>query len=85
MGVEEETTLERELTELLEVERFEPPAEFRQGALLSDPAVYEEAAADPPGLVAAPGDRAARVDEASRARRSTSPTRPSTSGSPTAS
>jgi acetyl-CoA synthetase len=47
MGVEEETTLERELTELLEVERFEPPAGFRQGALLSDPAIYAEAAADP--------------------------------------
>jgi acetyl-CoA synthetase len=47
MGVEEQTSLEQELTELLEVERFEPPAEFRQGALLSDPAVYEEAAADP--------------------------------------
>ncbi len=47
MGVEEQTSLERELTELLEVERFEPPAEFRQGALLSDPAIYEEAAADP--------------------------------------
>jgi acetyl-CoA synthetase len=47
MGVEEQTSLERELTELLEMERFEPPAEFRQGALLSDPAIYEEAAADP--------------------------------------
>jgi acetyl-CoA synthetase len=39
--------LERELSALLEVERFEPPAEFRQQALWSDPAVYEEAAADP--------------------------------------
>ena len=47
MGVEEKETLERELTELLEVERFEPPAEFREQALLADPAVYEEAAADP--------------------------------------
>ena len=47
MGVEEETSLERELTELLEVERFEPPPEFRERALLGDPAVYEEAAADP--------------------------------------
>jgi len=47
MGVEEETSLERELTELLEVERFEPPSEFAAGALLADPAVYEEAAADP--------------------------------------
>ncbi len=39
--------LEQELTELLEVERFEPPEEFREAALWSDPAVYEEAAADP--------------------------------------
>ncbi len=41
------TDLERELSTLLEVERFEPPAEFRERALWSDPAVYEEAAADP--------------------------------------
>ncbi|HKI66811.1 MAG TPA: acetate--CoA ligase, partial [Solirubrobacterales bacterium] len=47
MGAEEETLLERELTELLEVERFEPPSEFVARALLADPAVYEEAAADP--------------------------------------
>jgi acetyl-CoA synthetase len=47
VGVEEQTSLEQELTELLEVERFEPPAEFRRQALLADPAVYEEAAADP--------------------------------------
>jgi acetyl-CoA synthetase len=39
--------LERELSALLEVERFEPSAEFRERALWSDPAVYEEAAADP--------------------------------------
>jgi len=39
--------LERELSALLEIERFEPPAEFRERALLSDPLVYEEAAADP--------------------------------------
>jgi acetyl-CoA synthetase len=47
MGVEEQEALERELAGLLEVERFEPPAEFRERALLADPAVYEEAAADP--------------------------------------
>jgi acetyl-CoA synthetase len=47
MGAQAETSLERELTELLEVERFDPPAEFATRALLSDPAVYEEAAADP--------------------------------------
>jgi len=39
--------LEQELEALLEVERFEPPAEFRERALWSDPAVYEEVAADP--------------------------------------
>jgi acetyl-CoA synthetase len=48
MGVAEREALGRELTELLEVERFEPPAGFREDALLSDPAVYDEAAADPP-------------------------------------
>ncbi len=47
MGVEQETALERELDRLLAVESFEPPPEFRAAALLSDPAVYEEAAADP--------------------------------------
>ncbi|HEX8958820.1 MAG TPA: acetate--CoA ligase, partial [Solirubrobacterales bacterium] len=48
MGVrEDEELLERELDELLAVESFEPPAGFRAASLLSDPAVYEEAAADP--------------------------------------
>ena len=39
--------LEQELEELLEVEKFEPPATFRERALWSDPAIYDEAAADP--------------------------------------
>jgi acetyl-CoA synthetase len=39
--------LERELDELLTVESFEPPPGFRAAALLSDPSVYAEAAADP--------------------------------------
>jgi acetyl-CoA synthetase len=39
--------LDRELADLLDVERFEPPADFREHALLNDPAVYEQAAADP--------------------------------------
>ena len=39
--------LERELSELLEQETFEPPEEFVKNALLSDPKIYEEAAADP--------------------------------------
>src|SRR5271166_1685058 len=50
MTTEEESAgdaLERELAGLLDVERFEPPAEFRQHALLKDAAVYEQAARDP--------------------------------------
>ena len=39
--------LDRELAELLEVERFAPLAEFREHALLNDPEVYEQAARDP--------------------------------------
>jgi acetyl-CoA synthetase len=41
------TDLEHQLESELEIERFEPPAEFRSQALWSDPAVYAEAAADP--------------------------------------
>jgi acetyl-CoA synthetase len=32
---------------MLEVERFEPPPSFQENALLNEPAVYEQAAADP--------------------------------------
>jgi acetyl-CoA synthetase len=39
--------LERELDSLLDVEKFEPSAAFRERALWSDPKIYEEAAADP--------------------------------------
>jgi acetyl-CoA synthetase len=39
--------LEQELASLLEVERFDPPEGFREKALWSDPAVYEEANKDP--------------------------------------
>ncbi|MGD1051521.1 MAG: acetate--CoA ligase [Solirubrobacteraceae bacterium] len=41
-----ELELERELASLLDVETFEPPAAFREHALLSDPAIYAEAEAD---------------------------------------
>jgi acetyl-CoA synthetase len=47
MGADEAAALERQLTELLEVERFEPPAEFAARALIDDPGIYAEAAADP--------------------------------------
>ena len=39
--------LEQQLEEMLSVERFEPPADFRARANWSDPKIYEEAAADP--------------------------------------
>ncbi|HEX5989345.1 MAG TPA: AMP-binding protein, partial [Solirubrobacterales bacterium] len=39
--------LERQLEEMLGIERFEPPESFRANALWNDPKVYEEAAADP--------------------------------------
>jgi acetyl-CoA synthetase len=41
-----EHDLDHELTELLDVEKFDPPAEFREHALLNDPAIYEEAERD---------------------------------------
>src|SRR5437899_12447943 len=41
--------LDSELAALLDVERFPPPREFREQALLEDPAVYEQAARDPLG------------------------------------
>src|SRR5580693_4099055 len=40
-------TLDDQLAKMLEVERFEPAAEFRERALLTDPSVYERAARDP--------------------------------------
>ncbi len=50
MGTEaEKESLERELESMLEIEKFEPPEEFRANASWSDPKVYEEAAADPEG------------------------------------
>ncbi|HEX4033533.1 MAG TPA: acetate--CoA ligase [Solirubrobacteraceae bacterium] len=42
----DELGLERELASLLDVKTFDPPAGFREHALLNDPAVYEEADAD---------------------------------------
>ncbi len=48
MATEERASgLEAQLDAMLEIEKFEPPAEFRERALWSDPKVYEEAAADP--------------------------------------
>ncbi len=41
-----EGTLEQQLEEMLDIEKFEPPEEFRKHALLNDPSVYEEAGSD---------------------------------------
>ncbi|TML95317.1 MAG: acetyl-coenzyme A synthetase, partial [Actinobacteria bacterium] len=38
--------LEHRLEEMLDVEKFDPPEEFAKNALLSDPALYEEAERD---------------------------------------
>ena len=46
----EQTSLSNRLEELLEQERFEPPAEFAERALIDDPAIYEEAERDPEGF-----------------------------------
>jgi len=43
----EEGTLERELEDLLEQERFEPPEDFVKDALVTDTSMHEEAAKDP--------------------------------------
>jgi acetyl-CoA synthetase len=51
--------LDDELASLLAVERFDPPAEFRERALLNDASVYEQAAADPQAWWAA---RAGELD-----------------------
>src|SRR3954469_9948781 len=47
MATEQTQGLERELEQLLDQERFEPPDEFREQALLNDPSIYEKANADP--------------------------------------
>src|SRR3954463_12665603 len=44
----EEGTLERELEDLLEQERFEPPEDFVKDALVTDLSMHEEAEKDPP-------------------------------------
>jgi acetyl-CoA synthetase len=49
--------LDEELALLLEIERFEPPSGFREHALLNDPAIYEQAAADPLGWWSAQAER----------------------------
>jgi acetyl-CoA synthetase len=41
-----EGTLESKLEEMLDIEKFEPPEDFKKRALLNDPSVYEEAEQD---------------------------------------
>ncbi len=49
--------LDAQLAELLDVEKFPPPPAFAENALLTDLAVYEQAAADPQGWWAAQAER----------------------------
>ena len=49
--------LEQDLARLMQVESFPPPEPFRERALLNDPAVYEQAAADPEGWWASQAER----------------------------
>ena len=76
--------VEQELGELLEQERFEPPAAFRAKALIPDESVYEEAAGDPEAWWAKQAESCS-TGSSGGTRCSTSPRRPSTSGSPAAS
>ena len=41
-----EGTLESKLEEMLDIEKFEPPEDFKKHALLNDPSVYDEAEKD---------------------------------------
>jgi acetyl-CoA synthetase len=50
--------LDRELAGLLDVERFDPPDEFRERALVRDGDIYERAEGDPQGFW---GEQAARL------------------------
>jgi acetyl-CoA synthetase len=43
----ESEELDEELAALLDIEKFDPPEEFREHALLNDPSVYAQAARDP--------------------------------------
>jgi acetyl-CoA synthetase len=49
--------LDDELAALLDVEAFEPSSDFREQALLNDPDVYEQAAADPEAWWVAQAER----------------------------
>src|SRR5512132_230499 len=52
-NVKDAEELERVLDDLMEVETFDPPAQFREQALIRDPDIYAQANADPEGYWAA--------------------------------
>src|SRR5919206_136879 len=59
-------TLEQELESLLEVEKFDPPEEFRRQANIQDPSIFEQAEADPEGFWAEQAKALITVDGARR-------------------
>ena len=52
-NVKDAEELERVLDDLMEVETFDPPAQFREQALIRDPDIYAQANADPEAYWAA--------------------------------
>ncbi len=73
-------SLERELEALLQVEKFPPPEEFREQALITDMSLHEEAERDLEGFWAG-RPTSSSSGSPSPSRRSTSRPRRSTSGS----
>ena len=55
-NVTENEQLERDLEELMEVQAFPPPEDFREGALVADMSLHEEAANDLEGFWARQAD-----------------------------
>mgnify|MGYP003295277008 CR=1 FL=1 len=83
-----EATLEAQLEELLDQETFSPPSEFAQHAVISDPAIHEQAANDPEGFWAKQAERISwaieTMSKVSGARYSKSPRRSFATASATA-
>ena len=65
MATEQTTSsdLEQQLKEMLEIETFDPPEEFRERALIQDDSIYEEAERNPTGWWATQADIERELEE----------------------